>query len=148
MIVYEQEASTAKYIVQQYVAATGGPAAFTMVNSMYAVGEVKMLGSEMQQGDESVHARGNCEAGGFLLWQKNPDLWSLELVVAGFKISAGSNGKVAWNQSSSQPNLANRGPPRPLRRFFQVIQSTSSASTCVFCFPSIMIIFFWLESIN
>lgn len=87
---------------------------------MYAVGQVKMQGSEMHQGDDSVHARGNCEAGGFVLWQKNPDLWCLELVVAGFKVSAGSNGKIAWNQSSSQPNHAHRGPARPLRRFFQV----------------------------
>lgn len=118
--IYKQEASTAKYIVQQYVAATGGPAAYNTVSSMYALGQVKMRGSEMQQGDDSVHARGNCEAGGFVLWQKNPDLWCLELVVAGFKVSAGSNGKVAWNQSSCQPNHAHRGPARPLRRFFQV----------------------------
>ncbi|KAL5780467.1 hypothetical protein ACOSQ2_011204 [Xanthoceras sorbifolium] len=113
------EASTAKYIVQQYVAATGGQSAFNAVNSMYAVGQVKMLGSEMQQGDDSVHTRGNCEIGGFVLWQKNPDLWCLELVVSGYKICAGSDGKIAWNQSSSQPCNANKGPPRPLRRFFQ-----------------------------
>ncbi|KAL9446040.1 hypothetical protein AB3S75_013838 [Citrus x aurantiifolia] len=122
------EASTAKYIVQQYIAATGGQAALNSVNSMYAVGEVKMLGSEMQQGDDSVSAKGNCEAGGFVLWQKNPDLWCLELVVAGFKICAGSNGKVAWNQSSSQPNVAHRGPPRPLRRFFQGLDPRCIAS--------------------
>ncbi|KAK0576648.1 hypothetical protein LWI29_021037 [Acer saccharum] len=114
-----QEASTAKYIVQQYVAATGGQAAFNSVNSMYAMGQVKMLGSEMQQGDDSVQMRGNCEIGGFVLWQKNPDLWCLELVVSGYKICAGSDGKIAWNQSSSQPGNANKGPPRPLRRFFQ-----------------------------
>ncbi|KAJ0025578.1 hypothetical protein Pint_08935 [Pistacia integerrima] len=122
------EASTAKYIVQQYVAATGGQAAYNTVNSMYAVGQVKMQGSEMQQGDDSVHARGNCEAGGFVLWQKNPDLWCLELVVAGFKVSAGSNGKVAWNQSSSQPNHAHRGPARPLRRFFQGLDPRCTAN--------------------
>ncbi|TXG52252.1 hypothetical protein EZV62_021421 [Acer yangbiense] len=98
------EASTAKYIVQQYVAATGGQAAFNSVNSMYAMGQVKMLGSEMQQGDDSVQMRGNCEIGGFVLWQKNPDLWCLELVVSGYKICAGSDGKIAWNQSSSQPD--------------------------------------------
>jgi len=113
------EASTAKYIVQQYIAAIGGQAALNSVNSMYAVGQVKMVGSEMRQGDGSVHARGNCEVGGFVLWQKNPDLWYLELVVSGLKVSAGSDGKVAWNQSSSQPCHANKGPPRPLRRFFQ-----------------------------
>lgn len=87
---------------------------------MYAVGQVKMVGSEMRQGDVSLHAKGNCEVGGFVLWQKNPDLWYLELVVSGFKVGAGSDGKVAWNQSSSQPSHASKGPPRPLRRFFQV----------------------------
>ncbi|EXC07279.1 hypothetical protein L484_021186 [Morus notabilis] len=113
------EASTAKYIVQQYLAATGGLAALNAINSMYAVGQVKMMGSEMHEGDESVRTKGKSEVGGFVLWQKNPDLWYLELVVSGFKVSAGSDGKVAWNQSSSQPSHANRGPPRPLRRFFQ-----------------------------
>lgn len=120
-MVSEQEASTAKYIVQQYVAATGGQAALNSVNSMYAVGQVKMLGSEMNhRNDDGARAKGNCEVGGFVLWQKNPELWYFELVVSGFKVSAGSDGKVAWNQSSSQPCHANKGPPRPLRRFFQV----------------------------
>ncbi|KAK3231590.1 hypothetical protein Dsin_003471 [Dipteronia sinensis] len=122
------EASTAKYIVQQYVAATGGQAAFNSVNSMYAMGQVRMLGSEMQQGDDSVHMRGNCEIGGFVLWQKNPDLWCLELVVSGYKVCAGSDGKIAWNQSSSQPGNANKGPPRPLRRFFQGLDPRYTAN--------------------
>ncbi|KAM4121941.1 hypothetical protein ACJW30_01G043900 [Castanea mollissima] len=122
------EASTAKYIVQQYVAATGGQAALNSVKSMYAVGQVKMVGSEMRQGDVSLHAKGNCEVGGFVLWQKNPDLWYLELVVSGFKVSAGSDGKVAWNQSSSQPSHANKGPPRPLRRFFQGLDPRCTAN--------------------
>ncbi|XP_008220783.1 PREDICTED: uncharacterized protein LOC103320829 [Prunus mume] len=124
------EASTAKYIVQQYVAATGGLAVLNSVNSMYAVGEMKMVGSEMRQGDDSVHVqtKGNSEVGGFVLWQKNPDLWYLELVVSGFKVSAGSDGKVAWNQSGSQPCHANKGPPRPLRRFFQGLDPRSIAN--------------------
>lgn len=113
------EASTAKYIVQQYLAATGGLAALNSIKSMYAVGQVKMTGSEMYEGDDSVRTKGKSEVGGFVLWQKNPDLWYLELVVSGFKINAGSDGQVAWNQSSSQPSHANKGPPRPLRRFFQ-----------------------------
>ncbi|KAJ7966742.1 DUF620 family protein [Quillaja saponaria] len=122
------EASTAKYIVQQYVAAIGGLAALNAVKSMYAVGQVKMVGSEMHQGDESVHTRGKGEVGGFVLWQKNPDLWYLELVVAGFKVSAGSDGELAWNQSSSQPCHANKGPPRPLRRFFQGLDPRCTAN--------------------
>ncbi|KAL0325729.1 UNVERIFIED_CONTAM: hypothetical protein Sradi_5142200 [Sesamum radiatum] len=110
-------ASTAKYIVQQYLAATGGLAALNAINSMYAIGQVKMhVASEAVQNTES--AKRNCEAGGFVLWQKNPDLWYLELVLSGHKISAGSDGKIGWSQSSSNSN-ATRGPPRPLRRFFQ-----------------------------
>lgn len=117
-----QEASTAKYIVQQYVAATGGLAALNSVSSMCAVGQVKMVGSEMHKADDSVQTttKVNNEVGGFVLWQNNPDLWYLELVVSGYKVSAGSDGTLAWNQSGSQPSHANKGPPRPLRRFFQV----------------------------
>ncbi|KAL4272921.1 hypothetical protein GQ457_13G008610 [Hibiscus cannabinus] len=122
------ESSTAKYIVHQYVAACGGHGALSSTTSMYAVGQVKMRGSEMQAGDDSVQMRGDCEVGGFVLWQKNPDLWYLELVVSGFKVSAGSDGIVAWNQSSSQPGQANRGPPRPLRRFFQGLDPRCTAS--------------------
>ncbi|KAA8537644.1 hypothetical protein F0562_027252 [Nyssa sinensis] len=114
------EASTAKYIVQQYIAAIGGQAALNSVNSMYAVGQVKMVSSDIHQSGESVNAKRTCEVGGFVLWQKNPDLWFLELVVSGCKVSAGSDGKVAWSQSSSRPSHASKGPPRPLRRFFQV----------------------------
>ncbi|VVA95327.1 unnamed protein product [Arabis nemorensis] len=128
------EASTAKYIVQQYVAACGGPAALNAVKSMYAVGQVRMQGSEMVAGEDEGTGtpvrlgKGSFEVGGFVLWQKNPNLWFLELVVSGFKISAGSDGKVAWNQSSTQPSQAHRGPPRPLRRFFQGLDPRCTAS--------------------
>jgi len=116
-----QEASSAKYIVQQYIAATGGVGALDSLKSMYAVGQVSMFGSEMREGDDSIQPIGRAEVGGFVLWQKNPDLWHFELVVSGFKVSAGSDGKMAWTQSSSKPCHANKGPPRPLRRFFQVL---------------------------
>lgn len=101
------------------MAATGGQPAFNAMNSICVVGQVKMTGSHVQLSEDSANAAGNSEMGGFVLWQKNPDLWCLELVVSGFKICAGSDGKIAWNQSSSQPCHANKGPARPLRRFFQ-----------------------------
>lgn len=123
-----QEASSAKYIVQQYIAATGGVGALDSLKSMYAVGQVRMFGSEMRQGDDSIQPIGTAEVGGFVLWQKNPDLWHFELVVSGFKVSAGSDGKVAWTQSSSQPCNANKGPPRPLRRFFQGLDPRCTAN--------------------
>ncbi|KAK8642442.1 hypothetical protein V6N13_011785 [Hibiscus sabdariffa] len=122
------EASNAKYIIQQYVAACGGHSALSSIRSMYAVGQVQMQGSEMLLGDDTLHNSGNCDFGGFVLWQKNPDLWYLELVVSGFKVSAGCDGKIAWNQSSSQPGHAHRGPPRPLRRFSQGLDPRCTAS--------------------
>ncbi|XP_061353362.1 uncharacterized protein LOC133298142 [Gastrolobium bilobum] len=122
------EASSAKYIVQQYIAATGGLVALDSLKSMYAVGQVRMFGSEMRQGEASVYPIGRAEVGGFVLWQKNPNLWHFELVVSGFKVSAGSDGKIAWNQSSSQPCHANKSPPRPLRRFFQGLDPRCTAN--------------------
>lgn len=120
--------------MQQYVAATGGHAALNSMNSMYAVGEVKMTTSDMNQssgGGDIFNTRPNCEVGGFVLWQKNPDLWFLELVISGYKISAGSDGKVAWSQSSSNSNIS-KGPPRPLRMFFQVLNCRTVCSHSLF----------------
>ncbi|GMI82513.1 Boundary of ROP domain9 [Hibiscus trionum] len=122
------EASNAKYIIHQYVAACGGNLKLNSIRNMYAVGQVQMQGSEKLLGDDTVQDGGNSEFGGFVLWQKNPDLWYLELVVSGFKVSAGCDGKIAWNQSSSQPGHAHRGPPRPLRRFSQGLDPRCTAS--------------------
>ncbi|CAJ1973317.1 unnamed protein product [Sphenostylis stenocarpa] len=119
--------STAKYIVQQYVAATGGVAALNSLESIYAMGRVRICsGSEIQEGE--FEARGKPELGGFVLWQKNPDSWCLELVVSGYKVSAGCDGKIAWNSSSSQPFHANKAPARPLRRLFQGLDPRCTAN--------------------
>ncbi|KAK7310442.1 hypothetical protein RJT34_07977 [Clitoria ternatea] len=122
------KASSAKYIVQQYIAAIGGVGALDSLKNMYAVGQVRMAGSEMRQGNDSVRLKSRAEVGGFVLWQKNPNLWEFELVVSGFKVIAGSDGKVAWNQSSSQPCHANKGPPRPLRRLIQGLDPRCTAN--------------------
>ncbi|KAM0951383.1 hypothetical protein DsansV1_C03g0024981 [Dioscorea sansibarensis] len=122
------QASTAKYIIQQYIAATGGQQALTSVQSMYAIGKVKMSASEFHMGDEHVSAKGNGEVGGYVFWMKNPDLWYLELILGGSKMSAGSDGKVAWRQSASEQSHASRGPPRPLRRSLQGLDPRSTAS--------------------
>ncbi|XP_030551107.2 uncharacterized protein LOC115755733 [Rhodamnia argentea] len=142
------EASMAKYIMQQYVAASGGEQALSAVESMYAMGKVRMAASEMCSGEEGKAKaaaaaatvksmrHGVGEVGGFVLWQKRPELWCLELVVPGCKISAGSDGKVAWRQTPWHHSHASRGPPRPLRRFLQGLdpRSTSdlfSNSVCI-----------------
>lgn len=106
--------------MQQYLAAAGGVTALNGVSSMYAVGQVKMV-VVASDGVKAIEtAKTSSEAGGFVIWQMNPDLWYLELVVSRHKISAGSDGKINWTQSNSSNSNVSRGPPRPLRRFFQV----------------------------
>ncbi|PKA64407.1 hypothetical protein AXF42_Ash009629 [Apostasia shenzhenica] len=129
------QASTAKYILHQYIAAMGGQAVLMSVQSMYAVGKVRMNASEFHMGNDSSAAappattrNGAGEIGGFVLWQKTPELWYFELIMAGCKMSAGCNGKVAWRQSTSEKSNASRGPPRPLRRSLQGLDPRSTAN--------------------
>ncbi|XP_031400157.1 uncharacterized protein LOC116210430 [Punica granatum] len=122
------EASTAKYIVQQYTAAIGGQQAMNSVNSMCVTGQVKINASDFHQGEESIDGKSTQEVGGFLLLQKNPDLWSLEIVVSGCKVICGSNGKLSWRHSSNQQTPISTGPPRPLRRFLQGLDPRSTAN--------------------
>ncbi|KAK6929427.1 Protein of unknown function DUF620 [Dillenia turbinata] len=134
------EASMAKYIVQQYIAAVGGEGAMETIESMCVVGKVKVAASEFCSAGEGLKNKGvkmknmksngsSCgEMGGFLVWQKRPDLWCLELVVSGYKISAGSDGKVAWRQTPWHHSHASRGPPRPLRRLLQGLDPRSTAN--------------------
>ncbi|KAF6161035.1 hypothetical protein GIB67_007676 [Kingdonia uniflora] len=140
------EASMAKYIVQQYVAASGGEKLLNSIDSMYAMGKVKMAASEFCTGDvyneyngytnnkkevkiKNTNMRqGIGEVGSFVLWQKKPALWCLELVLSGCKISAGSDGKVAWRQTPWHHSHASRGPPRPLRRALQGLDPRSTAN--------------------
>ncbi|KAL1559410.1 replication factor C subunit [Salvia divinorum] len=121
------ESSMAKYIVQQYIAAAGGEHALNSIGSMYAMGKVKMVASEFDAKVKNMK-QGVGEIGGFVLWQKRPDLWSLELMVAGYKISAGSDAKVAWRHTPWHKSHASRGPPRPLRRSLQGLDPRSTAN--------------------
>lgn len=120
--------SKAKYIVEQYVAAAGGAAALRAATSMYAMGKVRMRttkGTRTKSKGIGVGASGREVAGGFVVWQKKPELWCVEMVVAGgTKMSAGSDGKVVWRQTPWQQAHASRGPPRPLRRCLQVQTSS------------------------
>ncbi|XP_031255032.1 uncharacterized protein LOC116113036 [Pistacia vera] len=124
------QASTAKYIVQQYIAATGGQAALNAVHSMCVTGQVKITASEFRRGDQdpSTNVKTTHEAGGFVLWQKDPDLWYLEFVVSGCKVICGSNGKLSWRHSSNSQAPISKGPPRPLRRFLQGLDPRSTAN--------------------
>ncbi|XP_074382711.1 uncharacterized protein LOC141724450 [Apium graveolens] len=136
------EAAMSKYIVQQYIAATGGQKAINSIDSMCIIGKVKMKTSDFITGDtlglsqddnnkmmRSKSVRNGEEMGGFVFWQqKRTELWCLELVVSGYKISAGSDGKVSWRQTPWNHSHASRGPPRPLRRSFQGLDPRSTAN--------------------
>ncbi|XVF36126.1 hypothetical protein REPUB_Repub19eG0031500 [Reevesia pubescens] len=124
-----REVAKAKYILNQYIAATGGKAALNLVKNMYVVGQMKMLGpEETHQADDSVHIEGNYKNGSFVLCQQNPNSWYLEMVVHGFEFNAGCDGNISWFQSSWQPHSASKGPPRPLRRLIQGLDPRFTAN--------------------
>lgn len=100
---------------------------------MYTAGTVKMSCWEMETSSRRKHARNaparrTGEGGGcFVLWQMSPAMWSVELVVAGCKVVAGSNGKIVWRTLPWLGSHAARGPLRPLRRIIQVKRNAKPA---------------------
>ena len=146
----DQENSRAYYIIQQYLAATGclkqqqqqrmGSDTMMVKKNMYTTGVVKMICCETEicsgngKGVKSIGTRSIGENGCFVLWQMNPGMWSLELVLgttntatAGAlhnnnnKVIAGSNGKIVWRHTPWLGTHAAKGPLRPLRRLIQVL---------------------------
>lgn len=124
VIFVKQENSTAKYIIQQYLAATGCMKQKKKeMKNMYATGTVKMVCCETEiSTGKNVKCLGtrSSDNGRFVLWQMHPGMWSLELVVGGHKVVAGSNGKAVWRHTPWLGTNAARGPQRPLRRIIQV----------------------------
>lgn len=53
------------------------------------MGKVRMCVSEFHLGDQTIAAaQGRTEVGGFVLCQKCPEVWYLELIMAGQKMNA------------------------------------------------------------
>ncbi|KQK06958.1 uncharacterized protein LOC100824900 [Brachypodium distachyon] len=123
------EVSKARYVMEQYVAAAGGEAALGAATSMYAMGNVRMsTTTSSNKGGRAAKKSVGEVSGGFVVWQKKPELWCVEMVVSGgTKLSAGSDGKVAWRQTPWQQAHASRGPPRPIRRCVQGLDPKSTA---------------------
>ncbi|KAA8523394.1 hypothetical protein F0562_009817 [Nyssa sinensis] len=125
------ETSTAHYIIQQYLAATGCLKQTRCAKNMYAAGAVKMICCETEissgKGVKSMGTRSG-ENGCFVLWQMSPGMWSLELVVGGHKVVAGSNGKIVWRHTPWLGTHAAKGPQRPLRRIIQGLDPKSTAN--------------------
>ncbi|XP_044506388.1 uncharacterized protein LOC123226020 [Mangifera indica] len=125
------ETSSAHYIIQQYLAATGCLKQQKSAKNMYATGTVKMIccGTEISSGKnvKSLGTRSG-ESGCFVLWQMLPGMWSLELVVGGNKVIAGSDAKTVWRHTSWLGTHAAKGPQRPLRRIIQGLDPKTTAS--------------------
>ncbi|XP_022856512.1 uncharacterized protein LOC111377617 [Olea europaea var. sylvestris] len=68
------EASMAKYIVQQYIAAAGGEFALNSIHSMYAMGKVKMAASEFVAGEHL--SLNNSKAMKMWEWEHAPNNYS------------------------------------------------------------------------
>ena len=116
--------ATAKYILHQYIAASGSQKMQSKVENVYASGSVKMLTSCIETDTKvlkSTNSANEAESGSFELWQMNPDMWYVELALGDSKVQAGCNGSLVWRKT---PWLLGthtvKGPGRPLRRALQV----------------------------
>ncbi|MCO5598877.1 hypothetical protein L7F22_052976 [Adiantum nelumboides] len=124
------ETSSAQYIVQQYVCATGVAKLSELKNS-YAMGRVKMLATEFETSSQLVRTKNlsrSLESGFFVIWQMTPNMWNLEMAVGGSKVHAGSDGKLVWRQTPWLGSHASKGPVRPLRRALQGLDPRTIAS--------------------
>ena len=117
---FKQETSSARYIIQQYLAATCCLKLQQCMKSMFATGSVKMVCCETESMTARIGGRGGGKNGCFVLWQMSPGMWLMELVAGGYKVIAGSNGKIIWRHLPWLGRNAARGPQRPLRRIVQV----------------------------
>lgn len=125
------EASSAQYILQQYIAASGGQRLQSSIHNAYAMGKVKMVASEFETATKVLKNRNvsrASESGGFVLWQMEPDMWYVELAVGGSKVHAGCNGKLVWRHTPWLGAHAAKGPVRPLRRALQGLDPRTTAN--------------------
>ncbi|PIN02106.1 hypothetical protein CDL12_25382 [Handroanthus impetiginosus] len=124
------ETSTAYYIIQQYLAATGCSKQQSCAKNMYTSGMIKLIRCETEiSTGKTVRTMGSRsgENGCFVLWQMSPGMWSLELAVGGNKVVAGSDGKIVWRHTPWLGTHAAKGPQRPLRRIIQGLDPKSTA---------------------
>ena len=114
---------SAQYILQQYLAASGGHKLLVSVRNAYTMGKVRRVAPEFETAGRLVKNRNagrGAEPGRFVLWQMAPEMWYIELAVGGSKVHAGCNGKLVWRHTPWLGAHAAKGPVRPLRRALQV----------------------------
>ncbi|KAL1540356.1 hypothetical protein AAHA92_24717 [Salvia divinorum] len=127
------EFSTAKYILHQYLAASGGHKMQSSVENAYVTGNVNMLTSCIETDTKvlmSMNSANEAESGCFELWQMSPDMWYVDLALGGNKVVAGCNGRLVWRQTHTVKGPGThivKGPDRPLRRALQGLNPRTTA---------------------
>ncbi|KAG4159995.1 hypothetical protein ERO13_D02G206200v2 [Gossypium hirsutum] len=124
------ETSSAHYILQQYIAATGVQKLQSSIKNAYAMGKLKMIACEYETATrivKSCNVSRGAESGWFVLWQMNPDMWYVELAVSGCKVHAGCNGNLVWRYTPWLGAHTAKGPVRPLRRALQGLDPRTTA---------------------
>ncbi|RLN17145.1 uncharacterized protein C2845_PM02G07810 [Panicum miliaceum] len=125
------ETSSAHYILQQYLAASGGHRLLASVRNAYTMGKVRMVATEHETAGRLTKNRNagrGGEPGRFVLWQMAPEMWYIELAVGGSKVHAGCNGKLVWRHTPWLGAHAAKGPVRQLRRALQGLDPLVTAS--------------------
>ncbi|CAN6317646.1 unnamed protein product [Urochloa humidicola] len=125
------ETSSAHYILQQYLAASGGHKLLASVRNTYTMGKVRMVATEHESAGRLTKNRNagrGGEPGRFVLWQMAPEMWYMELAVGGSKVHAGCNGKLVWRHTPWLGAHAAKGPVRQLRRALQGLDPLITAS--------------------
>lgn len=111
--------SSSQYIIEHFRAATGCKKLEGMVvKNIFATGKVNMTMLEDSSPGMVVGA-GEGHKGCFVMWGMIPNKWSIEIVVGGHKVLAGSDGNVAWRYTPWLGSHAAKGGVRPLRRALQ-----------------------------
>ncbi|KAJ1294584.1 hypothetical protein BS78_01G156300 [Paspalum vaginatum] len=125
------ETSSAQYILQQYLAASGGHRLLASLRNTYAMGKVRMVATEFETAGRLTKNRNagrGGEPGRFVLWQMAPEMWYIELAVGGSKVHAGCNGKIVWRHTPWLGAHVAKGPVRALRRALQGLDPLITAS--------------------
>ncbi|XP_042383142.1 uncharacterized protein LOC121975509 [Zingiber officinale] len=125
------ENSSAQYILQQYIAASGGFKLLSSIRNTYSMGKVRMVATEFETATritKNRNATRDAESGGFVLWQMAPEMWYVELSVGGNKVHAGCNSKLVWHHTAWLGAHVAKGPVRPLRRALQGLDPLTTAS--------------------
>lgn len=125
------ETSSAQYILQQYLASTGGQRLQSSIHNTYVMGKIKTSASEIETATKVLKSRNSIkstESGGFVLWQMNPDMWYVELALGGSKVHAGCNGRLVWRHTPWLGAHSAKGPVRPLRRALQGLDPRTTAN--------------------